>query len=960
METKNYFHNPKVNSKRLIPNMSAFKKSVAKPKDPTPTDFSKGFQLLNTLALNQLLQSFSLITTDNSNAIEVLSSLLYKHYIMILKYALLKWKKNPTHEENVSSGLNILEKQRKRKINAERKARNPTKDMIQQEKALTMVGRIISSMQKKSLLESFIALLKNHIKTEKIVLYIKLKQNKKIRDFISNWRHFADIQYLKRRIFEKLLEKVSQNSIRQSFLGIVSDRNPGKLLKLSIFKMALEKISNNCIRKSFLEIIEDRNPGKALKQMSFASLLERVSNICIRKSFLEIITDRNPKNPLKPKIFKMLLEKLSNSYTRESFLEIIADRNPGKSLKIIIFKKLLEKVSNSHNQKTFLRIIEDRNPGKALKQKVFEILLGKVCNSCIRKSFLEIITERNPENPWKMRIFKMLLEKLSNNYSRKSFLEIVTDKNPGKSLKIIIFKKLLEKVSKPYIQNSFFGLIVDRNPEKNLKQKIFKSLLEKVSKTYIRKIFLEIITERNIENPLKNKIFKLLIEKLINNYTRKSFVEIVVHQNSEKSLKITIFNSLLEKVSSSYIRKSFFEIVADENIEKDLKKRIFKNLLEKVGDRRMRKSFSKIIADRNPGKALKHRIFKGLLEKVTNNYIRKIVLEIVADRNFEKALKAKFAIEKLTFITKNKCFAYFQTLKAQKSSRFQNISARCLIRKILRFEKKSTKKAFSYLVLHTNKTKQNQSATTIIDILSYKLRALKKSVLLSCKYYINTKRNKILLWRVKFYQLAGLMQQKQEENNTVLKREHFLSWRSKVEKILEINRKYAIKRSLKLYSTLRSILEKSNISLQLHSLSQMQALAFSEKRTSKKTLKVLDKILQKQLKFTFFEKWKRKATQLYASPKSYRRSHVPFSSYQEHSPHASLTHRGQYEVPKKFGYYSIKRLSVDNVHKYIDQMIRVIPPSQKCLSPHVFSTAPTISFISESHSRNPSTFTNNR
>ena len=130
-------------------------------------------------------------------------------------------------------------------------------------------------------------------------------------------------------------------------------------------------------------------------------------------------------------------------------------------------------------------------------------------------------------------------------------------------------------------------------------------------------------------------------------------------------------------------------------------------------------------------------------------------------------------------------------------------------------------------------------------------------------------------------------------------------------------------------------------------------------RSQNSSLLKLEKIYQKRKKNSSFEKWKKTAQKIYKSPQSYRYSYNP-SLYKETSPKSAITQRGTYQIPKRFGFYSNKRLSVDNVHKYIDQMIKVIPPSQKCGSPNIFSTAPTVSFMSDNHphSRNYSTFIN--
>jgi hypothetical protein len=72
--------------------------------------------------------------------------------------------------------MTILENQRKRNLKKGQKNELTT---INNEKALTIIVRTVKRLRKAKLFESFIELLRNQIKEEKVCAYVKIKKNKK-------------------------------------------------------------------------------------------------------------------------------------------------------------------------------------------------------------------------------------------------------------------------------------------------------------------------------------------------------------------------------------------------------------------------------------------------------------------------------------------------------------------------------------------------------------------------------------------------------------------------------------------------------------------------------------------------------------------------------------------------------------------------------------------------------------
>ena len=79
--------------------------------------------------------------------------------------------------------MTILENQRKRNL---KKGQQNELTTINNEKALTIIVRTVKRLRKAKLFESFIELLRNQIKEEKVCAYVKIKKKQKMKKIFKD------------------------------------------------------------------------------------------------------------------------------------------------------------------------------------------------------------------------------------------------------------------------------------------------------------------------------------------------------------------------------------------------------------------------------------------------------------------------------------------------------------------------------------------------------------------------------------------------------------------------------------------------------------------------------------------------------------------------------------------------------------------------------------------------------
>jgi hypothetical protein len=265
----------------------------------------------------------------------------------------------------------------------------------------------------------------------------------------------------------------------------------------------------------------------------------------------------------------------------------------------------------------------------------------------------------------------------------------------------------------------------------------------------------------------------------------------------------------------------------------------------------------------------------------------------------------------------------FNKLGALRITKFQKYSAFLIIKKITNSFKNSKKFAISKIVCHSNELKLLKSLEKLVKFTEKIKKTLKIFSFKSIRSNWKRKVSQGLIWKAKFYQLEGLLQHKKEEISLKAKLQHFYKWKKFMEEIRKIKEKALLKRSTNFFRILKNIQTTRRGKQVLTSFLLIKQI-WSQQL---KSLTSISKIFKKHLQFLFFERFKRKVQGSLLSPKNRLSVYTPYSKVRQSSPSQSINVKN---INKRYGFYSTKRLSLDHsVHKYIDQMIRVVPPLDK-------------------------------
>ena len=129
----------------------------------------------------------------------------------------------------------------------------------------------------------------------------------------------------------------------------------------------------------------------------------------------------------------------------------------------------------------------------------------------------------------------------------------------------------------------------------------------------------------------------------------------------------------------------------------------------------------------------------------------------------------KLALDRIYSLVRFRVYRYLYIIKETEGDKVTKRLAKFLLVRLFRLRNKLCKNGFKLLKENLKIQKKIKKLNNIEIILSSKFRLMKKSGILSLKYFFDTKKSNALLWRIKFYQLEGLIQHKQEENSMRLK-----------------------------------------------------------------------------------------------------------------------------------------------------------------------------------------------
>jgi len=430
----------------------------------------------------------------------------------------------------------------------------------------------------------------------------------------------------------------------------------------------------------------------------------------------------------------------------------------------------------------------------------------------------------------------------------------------------------------------------------------------------------------------KRKKFCFSLEKVIGRGLRKNFLRVTkdVKDFVEKSGKLMVIK--LEKVQNKILMKYFRQVLKASSDSGYLKLSLALFKLDAIEKSKIRKGFCRMVKKMQSGKIKKSSKATEIIKRLISKQFNQVILRIYSSQASLTVLKISLAIEKLLKFHRRLKTSGFNSFKSLLITKFHKYSASIISRKLSNLLTRNQKFSFSSIKLSSKLKKQEFS----LKSLQNSFKSLQKSLISysfkSIKLNWKKKVSQGIIWKAKFYQLEGLIQHKKEEISLKVKLQNFYKWKKFVEEIKRIQNKVMIRRANSFYKIFKRV--------QGIRSGKMLVFAFVLMRNrwekENKVISSLARVYNKQLLFVFFERFRRKAQGSFLSPKN--RMSVYTSNNWLRQPSPSLPFNTK-TVTKRYGFYSSKRLSLDHsVHKYIDQMIRVVPPSDKALSMSIANT----------------------
>lgn len=532
-----------------------------------------------------------------------------------------------------------------------------------------------------------------------------------------------------------------------------------------------------------------------------------------------------------------------------------------------------------------------------LHRRIFLQTIKHVQNSVLSKYLKPIIGSSHALRGFQSSTGTEILKRLFQKHTHKHFILLIRIATKKSLPQLILGLKSLEKVQRVHMRRPFMRIISNKYKIQELRDALGNKKLEKILNLYMRRYLKSIINDNYRENTLKKQLGLCKLDFLLKNTTRKALQTIASKKPQVKSLSISLGTDKLQNLVLKSLRLAFEPVKVQTKLSGTYKICIFSPKYD--GE------------SQSPQKLSENS--KVLIQNSSYIYIPQLVVP---------------------YLTKLFLF---------------------LDKKYTKFHQKPLKSAFSKLKTSISIYRTYKSANIIHTILENQHKKHKNDALQSILSFINTKKHRNMLWRVKFYQLEGLLQKKHEDNILKLKHHFFKNWKVYVDRISSLYRKYSIKRATKMYALLQIIYARYRKLLCKDIFGMMKNVFFGRVRV----IYTLERIYSKNLVKNVFEGFRRLLMAMIISPKGYRKSQGTPVSFSELSPRSSLTQRNNLQQPKRYGFYSVKRLSLDQgIHGYIDKMIKSAPPAvEKCASPNIGNFI-NRSSVGEPHSRNRS-FKNN-
>ncbi|OMJ77277.1 hypothetical protein SteCoe_23143 [Stentor coeruleus] len=590
-----------------------------------------------------------------------------------------------------------------------------------------------------------------------------------------------------------------------------------------------------------------------------------------------------------------IIKRINSKLIFESFTALL--KNQIKHSKAYYYIKLKEekkKRSLIHEWHHYVSIIK-------LHRRIFIQTIKHIENSVLSKYLKPIIGSSHVLRGFQSSTGTEILKRLFQKNTHKYFVSLIRIATENSLPQLTLGLKSLEKVQRVHMRRPFMRIISNKYKIQELRDDLGNKKLEKLKNLYMRRYFKSIINNNYRENDLKRKLGICRLDSLIKNTTRKAVKTLTSIKPQLISLSICLGTDKLESLVLKALRTAFDPIKVQTKLSGTYKICIFSPKYEG--------------------------------ESQSPQY------------------KTQTSSENQKILIKNNSYIYIPQLVVPYLTKLFLF----LEKKYTKFHQKPLKNAFSKFKTSISIYRTHKSANIIHSILENQHKQHKNHALQSIKSFISTKKDRNMKWKVKFYQLEGLLQKKQEDNILKLKHHFFKDWKMYVDRISSLYRKYSIKRATKMYALLQIIYARYKKLLCKDIFGMIKNKFFGKV----KVIYALERIYSKNLVKNVFEGFRRLLMAMVISPKGYRKSQATPVSFNELSPRSSLTQRNNLQQPKRYGFYSVKRLSLDQgIHGYIDKMIKAAPPAvEKYTSPSIGNSI-NRSSVGDPHSRNRS-FKNN-
>lgn len=244
--------------------------------DDTPRHFFKLDRLIHSIAKNKVSQVFKELCSEFFSRPNLIKKIFLRFYIKLLEPKFLLWKGIYVRSRNILSGIKILELHNKKKTATRKKNVKNTTDLntIHKEKSLKFIFRFVKKLKNKIIFQSFLDLLKNQMKCQKIDLFIKLKEKSKLKDILKHWRFQKSQKKLLKRLFVSITKSIPKRLLKIYFDRTVKLDSKKNQIKINLSIQTLFKALNPKIKSTLKSVLNSLN--QHINSKSSKALLWRI------------------------------------------------------------------------------------------------------------------------------------------------------------------------------------------------------------------------------------------------------------------------------------------------------------------------------------------------------------------------------------------------------------------------------------------------------------------------------------------------------------------------------------------------------------------------------------------------------------------------------------------------------------------------------------------------------------